>query len=351
MFFSEILVGQSRISENLSVESNYFHGFILPEYQFINFVVEDNSQSLEINLLKETTGKNTWEQVYGYPTYGLSFLYSTLGNDSILGKEFAITPFLRIPLLNKKNFGIFTQLGLGASYVTKKFDFEDNFLNVAVGSHFNFHFNTRVGFNYQLNEQLKINSGLSLDHFSNANTAEPNLGINYLSGFLGLSYRLQPPTSKITSEIPNNKAVTENELVLSVGGKHARSLSSKYYFTSSVSFEKRKSFWRALHLGIGADLFYDTSIEDQLTEENEEFKNFYNFQTGIHISQNIIYGRFSLTLQEGIYLGLTERIENYVMYNRGIFKYFVTENVSVRLTMKSHLHILDYPEIGLGIKL
>ena len=76
-----------------------------------------------------------------------------------------------------------------------------------------------------------------------------------------------------------------------------------------------------------------------------------SWQTGIHFSQSIVYNRFSITIQEGIYIGLKNHIYQKLMYNRGIVKYRITENFTLRLAMKSHLHILDYPEFGFGWRL
>ena len=301
--------------------------------------------------MKETTGKNSWEQAYNYPSLGFSFFYSTLGNDDVFGHEFALVPFFRINLIDRPKFKLYNQTGVGINYVTKKFDLVENYQNVAVGSHFNIHLNVRLGAKINLIKSASLLTGISFNHFSNANTGEPNLGINYINYFIGLEIPLSKKEEKLSKELPPNEKITNNELIYSFGGKHSRSLSSKYYFTSSVSFEKRKSFWRAFHLGIGADIFYDTSVEDQLEEVGKSYKSYYQFQTGIHISQSIVYNRFSITLQEGIYLGLAERVDKHIMYNRGIIKYWVTEHFSARLTMKSHLHILDYPEIGIGIKL
>lgn len=343
--------GQNKFSDDLSISANYKQGFVLPEYEFINYLVYDYTRSFELSLLKETSGKTEWEQVYSYPSYGISFFYSSLGNDEVFGHEMAIYPFFRINLFQKGAFKLYSQTGLGFSYVSKHFDLEENYLNVAVGSHFNIHFNQRLGLSYPLSDKFDLGLGISFDHFSNANTSEPNLGLNYLSSFFGVNYWLGERTEKKSHETKDHERKVENELVFHIGGKHSRALSSKYYQTASLSFEKRKAYWRAFHLGIGADIFYDSSIEDQLLGMEKDYRKKDDFQSGIHISQSFVYNRFSISLQEGIYLGLVEKIDNYTMYNRGIFKYWLNDKVSLRLTMKSHLHILDYPEFGVGIKL
>ncbi len=329
---------------------NYHYGYNLPEYPFLVAITEDYVQSLDVCIFKETVGKNMWEQIYNYPEYGISLFYSSLGNDDILGREIAITYFFKVYLLSKNRFRLFNRIGIGIGYVTRKFDLEDNYLNVATGSHFNMHFNLRLGANYRLSDKFELNTGISLDHFSNANTSEPNLGINYLTAFGGLSYKLGKKYEKQKQELKPHIKKNKMSIFASFGGKHPRSLTSQYFLTSSVSFEFDKAFFRKFHFGIGADLFYDSSVKSSLIDAGEEHKNIYDFQTGIHLSPSLIYNRISISIQVGIYLLLTERVDNYLIYNRGLIQYEINDYFSIRLAMKSHLHILDYPEIGFGYK-
>jgi hypothetical protein len=104
-------------------------------------------------------------------------------------------------------------------------------------------------------------------------------------------------------------------------------------------------------LGLGADLFFDTSTEIEMEARNKtDFSKQDNFKTGIHASQAFIYNRFSIILQEGIYLFLTDKVAQRVMYNRGIVRLGVTDRHFIQIAMKSHFNILDYPELGFGLK-
>jgi hypothetical protein len=49
-------------------------------------------------------------------------------------------------------------------------------------------------------------------------------------------------------------------------------------------------------------------------------------------------------------LGLKEMVGNHPIYSRGIMEYQINRHFLVRFAMKSHLHILDFPEIGFGYK-
>lgn len=339
---------EQNFTDNLMITVNYHNGFNLPEDPLFTLLTKERINSIDLSLVKGTDGSNVWEQTYGYPEHGVSFFYSTLGNDEIYGREMALNYLLKIPFVIKGKFKFYNQLGIGLNYVTEKFDFEENYLNVAVGSSINLHFNCRFGLSYQLVKRFGLNGGVSFDHFSNANTAEPNLGINYLTGFAGVNLPLGESVRIEREEKQSFKRENYKRIFISVGGKHLESLSSKYYFTFASSFEFKRKLFRAFHIGVGADFFYDSSAEDQSRRNNLSYESYYDFQTGIHVSQSFVYNRFSMTLQEGIYVVLSERILGRPIYSRGIVQYELFKNISARIAMKSHLHVLDYPEFGVG---
>ncbi len=342
------LQAQDKWTDDLHLQFNYGQGYVLPEYDFINLLTQGPTEVYELSLLKQSNGNTDWQLIYKYPAFGVRFQYASLGNPEVLGELWALYPYFQIPIYEREKLEFNTEIGLGYCRVNQKFDLEDNFLNVAVGSYGNFHFNARFNLTYRISDRIHLGTSLSLDHFSNGNTSEPNLGINFLNVLGGLSYRIGDERERLSTELKPHEKTVERELAFALGGKHSRALASTYYLTNSVSFEMRKKYFRALHLGVGADLFVDRSVEDQLQKQERGFQGSDQYQTGIHISQTLVYNRISISLQEGIYLGLTEQVEKYTIYNRGIFKYRVTDHFSARLTMKSHLHILDYPEIGIG---
>ncbi len=343
---------QGKFTDDLRITAKYHYGYVIPEYQNFIYVVNDNIQSASLNISKKTTGKNDWEQLYNYPEYGLSLFYTSLGNDRVYGREIALYPYFNLDIVNYKRFGFYNQTGVGIGYVNKKFDLVENYQNVVVGSHLNIHFNTKLGIRYQLLDKFNFHAGLSFDHFSNGNSHEPNIGINSLTAYSGLSYLLGKKTEIVKHGLDALNRIHYCEWFYSIGGKHARALDSEFYFTSSVSGEFTWNMYRTFHIGAGADIFYDTSTESEMfAVKSGEYKKQDDFRSGIHISQSFVYNRLGLEFQEGIYLLLTDKVNHNVMYNRGILKYRISDRFTFRLAMKSHLYILDYPEIGIGIKL
>jgi hypothetical protein len=341
---------QDRFKNDLKVMANYHFGFVLPEYSFVSHIVNRPVQALDIAFMKETYGRDEYEQIYKYPEMGVAIHLSTLGNPQLLGYAIASSYFFRVNLIDKPRFHLYNRMGIGIGFITRKHNFSDNAMNVAIGGHFNIYYNCRIGARYSVSDDWDVNLGLAFDHYSNANTSEPNIGLNNLTSYIGMIYQFGDQTEKIERELSKLKKIFYVESFLSVGGKHTRSFSNKYYFTSSTSLQVGYSLARKVHIGAGIDLFYDSSVKHQLLEAGQEFHKRQNFQSGIHFSQSIVYRKFRFTIQEGFYLGLKEEIKGYKMYNRGIIQYYVNDRMSVRLTMKSHLHILDYPEVGFGYR-
>jgi hypothetical protein len=345
------LKAQVKISDNASVTGKYYCGFILPEYSNLTYLVDEKVQSVSLSLSRQTKGKNIWEHVYNFPEYGFTLFYSTLGNDKVHGREVALYPYFALNIISRRKMNFYNQTGIGISYVTRKYDPVDNYSNVAVGSHLNIHFNLKFGINYQLLERTSLHAGLSFEHFSNAKMRNPNLGLNYVTAYSGISYKIGQHHPTRTYEPEPHRSKKVYEVIFSGGSKRPTGISSDSYFTSSATFELKWQLFRAVHFGVGTDIFYDTSTELEMSAlEVDGYKHTYDFRTGLHLSQEFMYGRLSLIFQEGLYIGLVDRVKKRTMYNRGIIRYRVAQNCLIQLAMKSHLHVLDYPELGLGYK-
>ncbi|MGB0166941.1 MAG: acyloxyacyl hydrolase [Luteibaculum sp.] len=197
---------------------SYHRGYAIPEYSFVNYVTTDPVQAIELAYSKRTQGKNFWEALYNYPEFGAALFYSTLGNKEVFGEEVALTGFFTYYFSKKGRLQIYNRTGIGLGYATRKYHPEENYLNVAVGSHFNIHFNMRFGAKIDLMDRLALSSGLAFDHFSNGNTSEPNLGVNTLTAFMGLSYQLNETSNREATTIPQHENHSEYYLFLSTAG-------------------------------------------------------------------------------------------------------------------------------------
>lgn len=339
---------QQNFKDDLSIFGQYHYGYVLPEYENLTYVVEKPVTAMSINFEKQTRGNSIWEQLYGYPAFGVTAFYTTLGNDKVNGRELAVYPYYNLNIVATRRFRFFHRIGVGFSYVSKKFDESNNLLNVTTGSHFNLHFNSRFGLKYLMTKKIWIHGGLSFDHFSNGNFQEPNLGVNSLTAYAGLGYLVGKQQENIKKAAEPHHRNFHIEFVYSFGGKHMRAFADEIYFTSSFATEIKWELFRVFHVGAGIDFFYDSSTIPELKLRSDHHEKHYAYRTGIHFSQELIYNKLSIILQEGFYIGLTDELYHKTMYNRGIVKYRFHRHLFFSVAMKSHLHILDFAEFGLG---
>lgn len=344
-------LGTDSVASGWSVGMNAHYGVVIPEYSSFRLLTNSYVSGVGMSMEKSLSGNNPWNTLFNRPSFGLTFFYTTLGNDAVHGKEIALFPYFRIPLAtgSRTDFGL--SMGLGLGYVDKIYDPEENPLNVVIGSHLNIHFQAKLDFRYRLCSRFSLQSGLALGHISNANTAEPNIGINNGTAYLGLFYRLSDKKQKVSTALPETDRDWFFEAAVAPGFKSTRALRGSRHFTFSLTGDAWKPISRIVALGVGPDLFYDGSAETELSiDETAEYKPVMQWSSGIHLSVAFRYDRLRLILQGGVYMGLPNKVEDENIYNRGMVRYQISEHLMTYFAMKSHLHILDHPEFGIGYR-
>jgi len=330
------------------IRANIQHGVLLPEYGFLGNISDDYIRGFEINISKSTTGETQWQQLYRYPSFGISFYYSTLGSKQHFGDQYTLYPYYALNIYRGRKWSLNYQMGLGISYATKKYDQNTNFQNLAIGSHFNIHYHADVIAQWKISKKLYVNGGISFSHISNANLSEPNVGLNSSTAFIGMALGIGQRKEYVKKEVPTFTPYFTYEVLINGGMKHTRTFESFQYPAFSISFDAKRRARYKFAFGAGIDFFYDASIEPQMIRLNKPYSSSNSFTSGIHFAQEFVYDKVSLILQEGFYIGLTDKLNGYFMYNRAIARYKFSKHFFANFSLKSHLYILDFPEIGIG---
>jgi hypothetical protein len=336
-----------------SVELNYSPGYIMPHNKSIDYMIKDRTSAFNINLIKQTTGKKRWQQLYHNPRIGYGFYHGTLGNNNVYGKSYSLYSFFEGPCWNYQNdFMINYRLSYGVSYVSKTFDVYDNYNNIAIGSNLNIHFSLMLNAAVSLTDQLTFVSGVNFTHFSNGKVKSPNKGLNVVSASAGMRYLLYPLKYEENSdvEVPPVQDKNSFSLFWSHGVKDFNRFNkTKYYISSlTLNFEHKYKHWG--RYGLGADLFYDNSIKNFIKdEENAHNLNSELFRLGVHGSHDFIVGDFALSLQLGYYIySKVFYITN--LYSRVGIKYNVYKSWQAKISLKSHNANAEFIEFGIGYK-
>ena len=344
------LLAQSKLKDGWNLNINYHNGAIIPEFDLLDNIEEDNTNTFEISLSKRSIGKKVGQQLYNYPENGVSIYYSSLGHQEVLGSILGVDYFFKAYFIEKNRFSFYGQSGIGINYLSKIQDPIDNPLNTAMSSHINFHFNFRFGMKISVLEKLSINLGPSFDHFSNANLKYPNRGINAVAVVGGVTYHFGKEIEKPEKKVGVFERKTAVELMTNFGFKHVKNPIDTYRSTPSILLELNNTTFRFLSLGIGTELRYDASVKPYLESEGIAYNSIFSYQAGIYISQAFVYEKFNFVLQEGWFFLLAEELDEKNFYNRILFKYHIRPKLSLHLSLTAHLQELKYVGVGIGYK-
>ena len=335
----------------LSYEAGAHYGLLLPQYDFLRPITTDAIRSAEVAVTWPLRRRDHWGELYNRPERGVSLFASTLGGREHLGGEIAATYFFRYYYLRRGRVGVYQRFGIGLTYATRPFDLERNYRNVAIASHLNAHFGTRLGVSVRASPRWRARAGLSFDHLSNANSREPNRGLNYLTAFLGASYTPSPAADAGSVDVPPAPRHTELLVVGYGGRKSSKGYNERYHGTAAVSLEARRRLGWRLSAEVGADLTYNGSVRTGAEVRGVPYRPRDDYQTGLHAGPVLHYRRWAFGLQTGAYLGLGDALQGRPVYNRALLEYRAGRDLFCRVALRSHVQILDFAEGGIAYRL
>lgn len=350
IFFALISVN-AQVKRPVIIEAKVHSGLILPFYDAIAYLIEEDIAAFDINCSFPTYGEDYWEKMYRYPRAGFGYSFWNLGNDEVFGKAHALYGFVNIPFFKPKGkFSLNYEISFGASYLTKSFDPHENHLNRAISSHYNVYIHTGIDGKIKIKQRYEIVLGAGVTHFSNGKTHSPNYGINAGTVFLGLNYLIgNLPGDFKNPDPPFLSKRFSHTVIYAAGGKVYDNLMGKKYFISSLNYNFNYLLNHRRKIGMGADFFYDGSIREGLAEENnypeEDVTKLIRF--GLHASHSVQYKNFVMGIQIGHYL-YSKYTDLSLIYNRIAFQYFITNHLLLNISVKSHMAKADYIEWGIG---
>ena len=352
ILFSGFSQSGNKQKKNFILEPRIHYGNVLPFYDAIKYLVHHHARGLELRLGYPTYGKNYWEKIYRYPVAGMGYSFWNLGNPEVFGYAHALYGYFDASLFKLQEiFQLDYEISFGASYLTKTFEVEDNYLNRAIGAHVNVYF--RIGFDakMKITERARFSLESGFSHFSNGKIKSPNYGLNALTGSVGINYLFGNSSVQTKEpEIPNKVHKVSQSLIYCSGMKVYDNLLGTKYFLSSLSYNLDWVLTLKRKIGLGADLFYDASISEAMAVDGVKNKNVANFfRFGIHASHQVQYKKIILGIDLGYYL-YSKYTDLSLVYSRLSIQYLIRDHLLANISLKSHLAKADFIEWGIGYR-
>ena len=300
---SHFLYGQQpSLKDRLYFEANADYGFVMPHITPIAYFITDHVKGYQFNIGIQTTGEKKWHNYYNYPRLGIGFYHSGLGNDQIYGQVNALFGYFdRYFFKPNRRFNLGNRLSFGLSYITKKFDLENNYFDLAIGSNINVYVNYSLEGLVLVSPKMQLKLGLGMTHVSNGRFKEPNKGLNLITSFVGLQYSLTNPSKLILSE-PTETDEPGNNQIIVLGALGKKQISRKYdytYWPKALSTEYAHKITRTSWVGAALTFYYDPSLKKEIEMEGDTAKNSDDIRIALNFSYELKMGRFPTFFNPG----------------------------------------------------
>ncbi len=355
ILFGSILYAQEH-KKYYSFDVNNFYGTVLKHNPDISHLITGHPSGVLLSINRKTFGDKEWQRLYNSPDYGVSFIYQDLDNE-FLGENLGIFAHYNFYFLKRS---LMLRLGQGISYATNPYDEDDNFRNIAYGSHLLSA--TMVYLNYKkenLIGGLGLQTGLGIIHYSNANFKAPNKSTNTFVFNIGVNYRLETElpeyVRKEKGEVSGGEPIGFGFAVR--GGINESDVVGSGqlpFYTIAAFADKRINKKSSVQLG--TELFFSEALkrfidfratgrfDDGITGDEDSKR------AGIFLGHELRINKISILTQLGYYVYYPFDFEGQ-MYNRMGTRYYFSKNIFGSITVRSHAAKAEAVEFSIGYRL
>lgn len=352
-----------------------------------------------------------WQQYLNNATAGIGVSWLNLGH-KMLGHAVAVYPYILLNAIDTDYFQMRFKVAGGLAGVTEHWYTQedqnpDNYysptVNTVFGCAVNVYLSAGVNLNVPVTDYLAIGGEFAYFHMSNGRTCMPNIGANALYGSLGVTATINSEAKRNPVQFPDLPYGWALNITGSAGAQKAAIADPGRFLISSFHAGAVYHVNNWYGVGLGLDVFYNDavtrnterslychgyySIDDEMFEcvtcasdKDNDYAFSQKVRSGIALNNEFKFGAVTAIVDWGLYFYNPSRhiYEAYHMDNHGhvapkrpLFyetphgaggeeahhyirfglKYRVWDNLYLHTSAKTHLHICEFVEFGLGYQI
>ena len=349
----------------------------------------DNLSGMNLGIEFPSEQQRPWQQYLNNATLGVGLSVIDWQSE-YLGKAIAMYPYLLIPTVRTSQFQLNFKLAAGLGVVNETwytqedhdpdhYFHDDAMTNNVFGSYLNAYLSAGANFNYSVTRNVALHGEVGYFHMSNGRTCMPNLGANILYGGVGVVTTFNSDVRKEPiqfPELPYKWALN----ITGAAGAHRAWMEYPLYLISSFHAGAVYSVTNWYGVGAGLDVFYNGAIDKgtgrSLYRQDIEYTTLDKVRAGIALNNEFRFGLVTGIVDWGVYLFNPSR--NYYDCDHPIYGYGkrplfykndgpgndeafhyirfglktrIWDNLYLQATAKTHLHICEYVEFGVGYQI
>lgn len=334
------LLAQDSIQTPFFISLNYRTGKNHPHRDIIANL-DYPYRGIDFKLGWQSIGKQTWQQAYRYPSYGIGLNWNTFKTD-ILGSAVAAYCFTNFPQITTSWGRLDLEVDFGISYGINPYDSISNPDNFSTGSSVNAFFGLYLEQTVYITKNFDAFISGGFTHYSNGALMYPNLGLNIPSLKFGVRYIPHRVEKLPKYKLPNIDNHWQINTYFGFGAKTFRA-STPYYkeFLVAPALYYRTSYKR--RVGIGFEIAYNEIF--QAHWDTRDYTGTQLLTEAVFAAHEFIIEQFTIFTQLGFYLNNKPRETIY--YERIGFSYYLAPHTRISLAIKAHYIKAEYVEGGL----
>ena len=370
--------------DKFTIKTQAFMGSYLDPSGNIQDINPNAPMGLNLGVEFPSNGQRPWQQYLNDPTVGVGLSYLNLGNDG-MGDGMAMYPYIRIYGFRSKYLDASLKVAAGLVVMNGhyKATLTNPIPNRTFGSLLNAYLSAGLNLDFPINSNVAINGELGFYHVSNGRIAEPNKGVNILYGGIGLLATIdtnkgEPKQPKKFPDFPYRWSLN---VTAAAGAQNADLADARKFFVSTFHVGAIYSPKSWYGVGLGLDVFFNDAVSSETARglfcPDHEYTNYHKTRAGISINNEFKFGDVTAMVDWGIYVfhpsrhyydfdhqqfGHDNKLPlfyksdgpgsqegwNYIRFG---LKYRIWDNLYLQALAKTHLHICEYIEFGVGYQI
>lgn len=347
---------RDRIERDWRMGANVYYGKVVKHTHKFMPDVPNQSLMAEFSWGMQVSGKKLWHHRFRFPETGWALIYGDFGNTPVLGRGAGIFPYISFPVVQRLKYVNNIRIGSGGALLSKAYHVVDNPTNNVIGSRVNNVTQLTWMHTIVLNKRWCIQAALAFTHFSNGNFQKPNLGINVVSGVMGLQYRPNPDPIRhkpdsVGAYIKRFRGLAKGGFAVNEGKTPGAGKFPLYSMLVATvkPVSRYNRLWGGIEYEFRGDMY--VTLQSRI-ERQDDISRWSVSRVAAVIGDELVWGQFALNLQLGYYLNRFEE-KPFPFYNKnGIIYYFPFRKeqhwLFISIFLKSHLVVADYIETGIG---
>ena len=379
----------------IAIKAYPFRGMYLDKNTHYEKFGPINPAGVHMGIEFPSLQQRPWQQYLGNSTVGVGISWLDFGQPqdptmAKLGMGVAVYPYILLDAIDTDHFQMRFKIagGLGAvteHWYTQEDTDPDHYYEPTVhtifGCTLNAYLNAGINLNVPITRYLAVGGEFGYFHMSNGRVCMPNIGVNALYGSVGLTATLNSEVKKEPVKFPD-LPYDWSLNITGAAGAHKAAIADKHRFLIS-SFHAGAVYhatnWYGV--GLGVDAFYNGAIDNDTdrslyVKRPEGYSTIDKIRVGVSLNNEFKFGAVTAIVDWGVYLfnpsrhyydcnhpiyGYGKRplfyknegagMDEAFHYIRFGMKYRVWDNIYLQASAKTHLHIAEYIEFGIGYQI